>query len=169
MGLSYQAKAVTLAFKDGKPVTYKAQQVTYPTIKSKDLLAYASNAANVPLANIECCVQGLVEAIAYFCINGHRVVLPEVGGFYLGVKSKTVNLSEKLKVTQAVQSVRLLFAAGAELRDMMTDTPVESVRPSNGTDHTDFTNTGSTGGNGGGNGGGNTPTPGPDDGGGFGG
>ena len=156
MGLSYQPKAVTLAFKDGKPVTYKAQQVTYPTIKSKDLLAYASNAANVPLANIECCVQGLIEAIAYFCINGHRVVLPEVGGFYLGVKSKTVNLSENLKVTQAVQSVRLLFAAGTELRDMMTETPVESIRPSNGTEHTDFANTGSgTGGNtGGGNSGG---------------
>ena len=52
MGLSYQPKAITLSFKEGKPVTYKAQQVTYPTIKSKDLLAYAANAANVPLANI---------------------------------------------------------------------------------------------------------------------
>ena len=80
MGLSYQPKAITLSFKEGKPVTYKAQQVTYPTIKSKDLLAYAANAANVPLANIECCVQGLIEAIAYFCINGHRVVLPKVKG-----------------------------------------------------------------------------------------
>ena len=58
MGLSYQPKAITLSFKEGKPVTYKAQQVTYPTIKSKDLLAYVANAANVPLANIECCVQG---------------------------------------------------------------------------------------------------------------
>ena len=38
MGLSYQPKAITLSFKEGKPVTYKAQQVTYPTIKSKDLL-----------------------------------------------------------------------------------------------------------------------------------
>ncbi len=36
MGLSYQPKAITLSFKEGKPVTYKAQQVTYPTIKSKD-------------------------------------------------------------------------------------------------------------------------------------
>ena len=42
MGLSYQPKAITLSFKEGKPVTYKAQQVTYPTIKSKDLLAYAA-------------------------------------------------------------------------------------------------------------------------------
>ena len=48
MGLSYQPKAITLSFKEGKPVTYKAQQVTYPTIKSKDLLAYAANAANEP-------------------------------------------------------------------------------------------------------------------------
>ncbi len=30
MGLSYQPKAITLSFKEGKPVTYKAQQVTYP-------------------------------------------------------------------------------------------------------------------------------------------
>ena len=41
MELSYQPKAITLSFKEGKPVTYKAQQVTYPTIKSKDLLANA--------------------------------------------------------------------------------------------------------------------------------
>ena len=160
MGLSYQPKAITLSFKEGKPVTYKAQQVTYPTIKSKDLLAYASNAANVPLANIECCVQGLIEAIAYFCINGHRVVLPEVGGFFLGVKSKTVNISEDLNVKQAIQSVRLLFAPSTELRDMMTETPVESVRPSTGTAGTDFSGEGASsgdsgqGGNGGDNGGG---------------
>ena len=119
-------------------MTYKAQQVTYPTIKSKDLLNYAANAANVPLANIECCVQGLIEAIAYFCINGHRVVLPEVGGFFLGVKSKSVPLAENLKVTQAIQTVRLLFAPGTELRDMMTEATIESVRPSNGTAGADF-------------------------------
>ena len=163
MGLSYQPKAITLSFKEGKPVTYKAQQVTYPTIKSKDLLAYAANAANVPLANIECCVQGLIEAIAYFCINGHRVVLPEVGGFFLGVKSKSVPMAENLNVKQAVQSVRLLFAPGTELRDMMTETTVESVRPSTGTAGTDFSGEGGTsqggsqsGGNTGSNTGGNT-------------
>ncbi len=81
MGLSYQPKAITLSFKEGKPVTYKAQQVTYPTIKSKDLLAYAANAANVPLANIECCVQGLIEAINYFVLNGHAVQLEGLGSF----------------------------------------------------------------------------------------
>ena len=89
MGLSYQPKAITLSFKEGKPVTYKAQQVTYPTIKSKDLLAYAANAANVPLANIECCVQGLIEAINYFVLNGHAVQLEGLGSFSPRINSKT--------------------------------------------------------------------------------
>jgi len=89
MGLSYQPKAITLSFKEGKPVTYKAQQVTYPTIKSKDLLAYAANAANVPLANIECCVQGLFEAINYFVLNGHAVQLEGLGSFSPRINSKT--------------------------------------------------------------------------------
>ena len=161
MVLSYQPKAITLSYKEGKPVTYKAQQVTYPTIKSRDLLNYAANASNVPLANIECCVQGLIEAIAYFCINGHRVVLPEVGGFFLGVKSKSVPLSDDLNVRQAIQTVRLLFAPGTELRDMMSETTIESVRPSNGTNGADFSSgAGTSGGgssqSGGGNSGGNT-------------
>ena len=169
MGLSYQPKAITLAYKEGKPVTYKAQQVTYPTIKSRDLLNYAANAANVPLANIECCVQGLIEAIAYFCINGHRVVLPEVGGFFLGVKSKSVPLADDLNVRQAIQTVRLLFAPGTELRDMMSETTIESVRPSNGTTGADFSSgAGASGGGSSQNGGGNTGDNGGNNGGGGG-
>ena len=157
MGLSFQAKGVTLSYKEGKPVRYKAQQVTYPTIKSKDLLAYASSAANVPQSNIECCIQGLIEAIAYFCINGHRVVLPEVGGFFLGVKSKAVSLSENLNVKQVIQSTRLLFAPATELREAMTETSCDSVRPSNGTIEANATEGGSAeGGEGTGSNGSNT-------------
>lgn len=162
MGLSFQAKGVTLSYKEGKPIRYKAQQVTYPTIKSKDLLAYAANAANVPQSNIECCIQGLIEAIAYFCINGHRVVLPEVGGFFLGVKSKAVSLTENLNVKQVIQSTRLLFAPATELREAMSETSCDSVRPSNGTvDNNAVAGGGSetgseTGGNTGGSTGGNT-------------
>jgi hypothetical protein len=90
--LSIKPKGFQLSYKDGKPMKYKPVLMKYPTIKSEDLIKYASNAANVPVANIESCIQGLIEAVAYFVINGHRVVLPGVGGFYLGVKSKAVFL-----------------------------------------------------------------------------
>lgn len=158
MALQFQKKATTLAYKDGKPVVYKAKQVNMPKIKSAALLAYAANAANVPVANIESCVEGLIEAIAYFVINGHRVVLPEVGGFFLGVKSKAVSLSDNLNVRQAITAVRPLFAPATDLRQQMSEATVEAVRPSNGTEQTDFTttDTGSTGGDTGGNTGGNS-------------
>ena len=134
MSLSFQKKGITLPYKEGKPVVYKAKQVAMPKIKSAALLAYAANAANIPVANIESCVEGLIEAIAYFVINGHRVVLPEVGGFYLGVKSKAFEISANLNVKQAIQTVRPLFAPATELREQMNDAPVEAVRPSNGTE-----------------------------------
>ena len=174
MALSYQKKGVTLPYKEGKPVVYKAKQVAMPKIKSAALLAYAANAANIPVSNIESCVEGLIEAIAYFVINGHRVVLPEVGGFYLGVKSKAFELSANLNVKQAVQAVRPLFAPATELREQMNDAAVEAIRPSNGTEDAPITgsstpsggdNTGSntgdnTGGNGGNTGGGGLPSDG---------
>ena len=169
MALSYQKKGITLPYKEGKPVVYKAKQVAMPKIKSAALLAYAANADNIPVSNIESCVEGLIEAIAYFVINGHRVVLPEVGGFYLGVKSKAFELSENLNVKQAVQAVCPLFAPATELREQMNDAAVEAIRPSNGTEDAPITggsstpsgggesNTGgNTGGNNGSNTGGNT-------------
>ena len=82
--LTVKPKGYQLALKAGKPMKYKVALQKFPMIQSADLIKYASNASNVPVANIEACVQGLIEAIAYFVINGHRVVLPGVGGFYLG-------------------------------------------------------------------------------------
>ena len=163
MALSYQKKGITLPYKEGKPVVYKVKQVAMPKIKSAALLAYAANVANIPVSNIESCVEGLIEAIAYFVINGHRVVLPEVGGFYLGVKSKAFELSANLNVKQAVQAVRPLFAPATELREQMNDAAVEAIRPSNGTEDAPVTGGttpsgggDNTGGNSGGNTGGNT-------------
>lgn len=146
MGLSVKPKGFQLSYKEGKPMKYKAQLMRYPTIKSEDLIKYAANASNVPVANIESCMQGIIEAIAYFVINGHRVVLPNVGGFFLGVKSKASTAADELEVKKALKTVRLLFAPATLLREEMSDNTVNMLNASIGVE-------GSTGGD--------TPTPTP--------
>ena len=125
--LTIKPKGFQLSYKDGKPLKFKPVLMKGATIKSEDLIKYASNVANVPVANIESCVQGLIEAIAYFVINGHRVVLPKVGGFYLGVKSKSATVSTDLDVKKALKAVRILFAPANGLREEMNNTNVEMI------------------------------------------
>lgn len=125
--LTIKPKGFQLSYKDGKPLKFKPVLMKGATIKSEDLIKYASNVANVPVANIESCVQGLIEAIAYFVINGHRVVLPKVGGFYLGVKSKSATVSTDLDVKKALKAVRILFAPANGLREEMNNTSVEMI------------------------------------------
>lgn len=125
--LTVSIKGVQLSYKEGKPLAYKPTLMKYPTIKSDALIKYAANVANVPAANVESCVQGIIEAIAYFVINGHRVVLPGVGGFYLGVKSKAFDNVDELKIKDALKSVRLLFAPATGLREEMAEVGTETV------------------------------------------
>lgn len=143
MGLSVKPKGIQLSYREGKPMKYKAQLMRYPTIKSDDLIKYAANASNVPVANIESCMQGLIEAIAYFVINGHRVVLPNVGGFFLGVQSKAATVADELEVKKALKTVRVLFAPATLLRDEMSENTINMLNASVGVE------------------GGSTPTPSP--------
>lgn len=125
--ITVSIKGVQLSYKEGKPMAYKPVLMKYPTIKSDALIKYAANVANVPAANVESCVQGIIEAIAYFVINGHRVVLPGVGGFYLGVKSKAFENVEELKIKDALKNVRLLFAPATDLREEMAEVGTQTV------------------------------------------
>lgn len=119
----FRAKS-RLTFREGKPEVYKLRQLIYPTIKEKDLIKYIANSANVPLSTIQAAVEAIGEAIAYFSINGHRVSIPNFGGFWVKVNVKAVPTAEEVTL-ETVKKCRLAYAPATELRELITSTTTE--------------------------------------------
>lgn len=116
----YRTRRV-LNFREDKPTVYTLQQLTYPVIKEKDLIKYIANSANVPVATIEACVSAIAEAIVYYSINGHRVVFPEFGGFYVKVNVKARPSAAEVSAKD-VKACRLAYAPATMLRELISET-----------------------------------------------
>ena len=63
------------------------------------------------------------EAIAYFVINGHRVVFDSFGAFYLKFKTKCVKTKDEATV-ETIQRTTLGFMANEELANLASQTNV---------------------------------------------
>lgn len=100
---------------------YTLQQLTYPVIKEKDLIKYIANSANVPISTIEACVSAIAEGIVYYAINGHRVVFPEFGGFYVKVNVKSRATAAEVSAKD-VMACRLSYAPATMLRELISET-----------------------------------------------
>lgn len=120
--IKMRRSAVTLSYREGKPTVYKLRQLIFPGIKHKQLVKYISNSAHIPESTVEAAIAGIIEAIVYFVVNGHRVVFPRFGGFYMGVKAKTANTAEECTISDTLTACRLLFAPVSELRELIMDT-----------------------------------------------
>ena len=113
--------AMTLHYRGSKPTVYKLRQLTYAPIKAKDVTKYIANSANIPTSTVEACVAAIAEGIVYYAINGMRVSFPELGGFYVGVKTKVAQSIEDLNVEDTLKACRLMFAPATELREALAE------------------------------------------------
>ena len=77
-----------LTFREEKPEVHVVRRLTYPKVTGKQLVQYAANAAAIPPATMQACIEAIVQAIYYYAIRGMRVTFPEFGGSYLQVRSK---------------------------------------------------------------------------------
>lgn len=111
-----------LTYREGKPQCYKLRQLVYPGIKHQQLVKYIANSAQIPESTVEAAIAGIAEGITYFVANGHRVVFPKFGGFYLGVKAKVTRDVRECTAKDTVVGCRILFAPVSELRELITDT-----------------------------------------------
>ena len=114
--------AYKLTYREGKPDVFKLRQLTFPPIKKDHLVEYIANSANVSVSTIEAAIAGIIEAIIYFVVNGHRVVFDKFGGFYLGVLTGVSRSFEECTVTDNIKKCRLKFAPVTEMRELITDT-----------------------------------------------
>lgn len=113
---------MALTYREGKPKVYKLRQLVYPGIKHEQLVKYIANSAQIPESTVEAAIAGIIEGIVYFVVNGHRVVFPKFGGFYMGVKAKVARSAEECTIKDTLTGCRLLFAPVTELRELITDT-----------------------------------------------
>lgn len=135
MGLKMRKSASILHYRDTKPTVYKLRQLTYPPIKEKALVKYVANSANVPESTIQAAIAAIAEGILYFALNGHRVVFPGFGGFYVGVKSKaeqsladlSIEGDEKRNIKSCIKSCRLLYAPVTALREAVSESDTTIV------------------------------------------
>jgi nucleoid DNA-binding protein len=117
MAIKMRKTQTRLNFDESKPQVHILRQLVYAPIKGKNLVKYIANSANVPVSTIEACISAISEAIAYYAINGHRVVFPDLGGFYITFRSKTAKTLSEVKVEDVLKTIRLAFAPCEEIRE----------------------------------------------------
>ena len=120
-GTVYRKAKMRLNFREEKPEVHVLRQLTYPMVTEKQLVAYAANAAAIPQATMQACVEAIVQSILYYAIRGMRVTFPEFGGFYLQARSKTAR-SEKELTADSFTFTGLAFQPLGDLRKLISDT-----------------------------------------------
>lgn len=123
MALYLRKAKMRLGFKEEKPEVNVLRRLTFPKVTGRQLVQYASNAAAIPPATMQACVEAIVQAILYFAIRGMRVTFPEFGGFYLQARSKTVK-TESECTAETFKYTGLAFQPLGDLRKVISDTNV---------------------------------------------
>ena len=136
--IKMRATRSVLNYRENKPTMYRLRQMSYPPIKEDELIKYISNSAHVPESTIKAAVAAIGEAISYFAINGHRVVIDGFGGFYLNVNTKwfdknkpSANSKElaldNFDIKKCVYRSALRFVPGARLQSIVSATGTNIV------------------------------------------
>ena len=112
-----------LTYREEKPKVHVVRRLTYPKVTGKQLVQYAANAAAIPPATMQACIEAIVQAIYYYAIRGMRVTFPEFGGFYLQVRSKTARSAKEL-TADSFTYMGLAFQPLGQLRKLIADTNV---------------------------------------------
>ena len=123
MSLIVRKAKTRLTFREGKPEVHVMRRLIYPKVTGKQLIQYASNAAAIPPATMQACIEAIVQAIYYYAIRGMRVTFPEFGGFYLQVRSKTAKTEKEISADSFTYT-GLAFQPLGDLRKLISDTNV---------------------------------------------
>ena len=76
MALIVRKAKTRLTFREDKPEVHVMRRLIYPKVTGKQLVQYASNAAGIPPATMQACIEAIVQAIYYYAIRGMRVTFP---------------------------------------------------------------------------------------------
>ena len=109
-------KKSRLNFAEDKPEVYQLYHLRAGQIDGKEITYYASKAAHVPPSTIELAKAALFDAVTYFCMQGHTVQIPGLGGVGVQFKTKTSATFEEA-TKDLVKRKYLRFWAKKEVRE----------------------------------------------------
>ena len=109
-----------LGYLEGKPEVWGLHMLRGGVIDNDDIVAYASQAANVPADNVNLALQALLDAITYFVINGHAVHLDGFGTFHLKYQYKVAQ-TEKEATCDTIRRLVPQFIAHRELLEQLAN------------------------------------------------
>ena len=106
--MTYLKRPYVLKYVEEQPTVYKMQIVRGNVIKEDAIIAYAANAASVPESTIVMAKNALFDAINYFCANGRRVMVPNLGSFAPVTRAKFARTAEDCTVDTIKKHGRVL-------------------------------------------------------------
>ena len=106
--MTYLKRPYVLKYVEEQPTVYKIQLVRGNVIKEDAIIAYAANAASVPESTVVMAKNALFDAINYFCANGRRVMVPNLGSFAPVTRAKFTRTAEDCTVDTIKKHGRVL-------------------------------------------------------------
>lgn len=123
MAVNVRSKSQRIAILDR--VGYIARTVRYSNIKSEDVLKYASQSSNVPVASIRSAILAMQNAIIYFVVNGHTVNLGRFGKLTPRCSCKSADTAQQCSV-DLVRSMNCKYTPSGEMKKI-----IENVKLTN--------------------------------------
>ena len=111
--LTLYKKKTVLTFMDDKPTRYKLAPLYGKAIENKDITYYAAKAAHVPESTIKMAMEGLFDAVNYFCAWGHGVQVPGLGMFKPRLNFKTVKTLDEADASTVTRKYLQFFPIGS--------------------------------------------------------
>lgn len=124
---------------------YVTRAVQYSTIKSEDLIRYASENSGLSKALMAAAFYALQQQVEQFVCNGHAIELGELGTFYISVNAKATDSADEAG-SAAVYRLTVKFRQSKKLRELL-NSEVTLISPTTATTSTstDDSGTGDSG------------------------
>ncbi|MBQ9666224.1 MAG: hypothetical protein IJV33_07120 [Bacteroidaceae bacterium] len=106
-----------LGYLDEKPEVWGLHMLRGGVIDNDDIVAYASQAANVPADNVNLALQALLDAITYFVINGHTVQIPGLGSIGTITNVKVAQTLEEANA-DTIRKTHIQFYPTDQVREL---------------------------------------------------
>ena len=102
-----------------------AKPVRYSTVKKDELMSYAAGSSHIPESQLLACTLAIMEAIAYFVLNGHHVNLGKFG--ILGLRGKAGSAMDPEFVSaDLVKRITIGYHPSVEIKEMISNLRIET-------------------------------------------
>jgi len=122
--INLKVKSQRVGFLDENRFLTKVSR--YSTIPSAQVVAYASQSANVPASSITQAALAIRDAINYFVLNGHHVNLGKFGILGIGIKAKAAVEPEEVS-SDLVERFKINYRPSTEIKELVDNVQLNDL------------------------------------------